>query len=91
MSVALLLDLSAGSGGIRPNPGFDSSSLTVQAFQACSLFVPQFGRGGALTEGWIIQMTQANDRAALDAGRAWCLHIRRHWPGTSERGCWLIT
>ena len=28
-----------------------------------------------------------NYRAALDAGRALCLHIRHPWPGASERGC----
>src|SRR5258708_2538352 len=28
---------------------------------------------------------KANNRAALDAGRALCLHIWRYWPGASER------
>jgi hypothetical protein len=28
-----------------------------------------------------------NYRAALDAGRALCLHIKHPWPGASERGC----
>jgi hypothetical protein len=29
-----------------------------------------------------------NYRAALDAGRAFCLHTWRYCPDASERGCW---
>jgi len=35
-------------------------------------------------------MLMLNHRAALDAGRAICLHIWRYWPGASERGCYLF-
>jgi hypothetical protein len=27
-----------------------------------------------------------NERAALDAGRPFSFHVRRHWPGARERG-----
>ena len=31
----------------------------------------------------------ANHRLGVDAGGAFCLHTQRHWPGTTQTGCWL--
>ena len=61
-------------------------NMRLRPGEVVRLLVEPRSRGSTYIGGWTIKR-MANERSALDARTALCLHVEAHWPGASESGC----